>query len=268
MRSLLRKKADELRETEKRAAPQTQARQNLANSELALWKTWKENGERPEDMEPLLKSLKPVTEMAARKYRGHVPIPDTALEGEINKHVIKGLRSYDPSKGAQIKTFLNYQLRSIRRFIISNQNFSRITEERAQSIGDYGRAVSELADTLGRAPTAMEIADKMNMSDRKIQKVTGATVEKLQQELRKDLVASVSMHDPFVDETPRIREVLQLIYPYELSPTEQVVFEFLTGKNNRKKTTSTSTIAREMGWTDSKVSQIRGSISEKVRRFL
>lgn len=265
MSSSLKDKADEL---EKQAAERVEARRQLAQNELALWKTWKENGEKPEDMEPLLKSLRPIIAQTARKYVGHVPIPKDAIEGVLTKHVIKGLRSYDPSKGAQIKTFLNYQLRGARRYIISNQNFSRITEERAQDIGDYDRAVSELVDTLGRSPTAQEIADKMNMSERKLRKVTGRSVTKLQQEMRKDLVASVSQQDPFVDETPRVREVLQLIYPYELSPNEQIVFEFLTGKNGRPKTISTSAIARKMGWTDSKVSQLRGSIGEKVRRYM
>lgn len=263
--SSLKEKAEEL---EKQASEHAVARKALAQSELDLWRTWKDNGEKPEDMEPLLKSLKPIIAQTARKYVGHVPIPKDAIEGVLTKHVIKGLRSYDPDKGAQIKTFLNFQLRGARRYIISNQNFSRITEERAQDIGDYERAIGELSETLGRAPTASEIADKMNVSERKMRKVNAKSVVKLQQEMRKDLVASVSQQDPFIDETPRVREVLQLIYPYELSPNEQVVFEYLTGKNGKPKTISTSAIAKKMGWTDSKVSQLRGTISEKVRRYM
>jgi RNA polymerase sigma factor (sigma-70 family) len=234
-------------------APTSHKRQQ----ELHMWRKWKDSGETPEDMEPLLDSLQPLVNKRIRQFQG-VPIQREVLRAEANRKVIGGLRRFDPEK-AQMHTFLTHELKGVRRYVQHHQNLSRIVEERANKIGDYQRSYSTLADQFDREPTAHELADHM--------KVSVKTVTRLQGELRQDLLASGAMEDPFVDETPRSREVLKLI-PYELTPTEMQVFEYLTGYGGKPKLTSTGEIARRLGWSDSKVSQVKNSISQKIRKYL
>jgi len=210
-------------------------------------------------MEPLLSSLQPLVKKRVGQFSGRVPIPTEALNAEANRRVIEGLRRYDPSK-AQMHTFLTTQLRGMRRYVLTRQNLARITEGRGERIGDYERAVAYLTEIQGRPPTAQEIADEMQVSHKFVTKLT--------QELRPDLLASQSpVEDPFVDETPRAKEVLKLIR-FELNPNELAVFEYLTGDGGKPKLTSTGQIARQLGWSDSKVSQTKKAIAEKVKRHL
>ena len=229
-------------------------------AEMEMWHAWKKAGEHPDKLVPLLSSLQPIIQHHVNIYAGHVPIPTAAIEAEVTKHVIKGLHTYDPDRGAQLSTWLHSQARGVRRFVTANQNLARIPEERSYRIGDYDRAYSHLSEQLDRAPTAHEIADNM--------KVPVKQVQKLANERHKNLIASLaSSEDPFIEETPRSREVLRLI-EYELTPTELQVFEHLTGRNGKNKTKSTSEIARRLGWNDSKVSQVKDAISKKIHPYL
>lgn len=226
-------------------------------AELDLWRKWKESGEQPEHMEPLLNSLQPLVHQRLRQFRG-VPIQPEVLQAEGNRLVITGLRKFDPSK-AQMHTYLTTQLKGVSRYAKQHQNLSRIVEERAGQIGAYQRAMATLSEQLDRAPTAQEIADHMM--------VDVVTVSRIQGEFRQDLLASGALEDPFVDETPRSREVLRLI-PYELNPTEMQVFEYLTGYGGKPKLSSTGDIAKRLGWSDSKVSQVKNSIAQKIKAHL
>jgi len=225
--------------------------------ELHMWRNWKAQGEKPEHMEPLLDSLQPLVNKRIRQFKG-VPIQREVMRAEANKKVMHGLRRFDPSK-AQMHTFLTHELKGMKRYVLQHQNLARIVEDRANKIGDYQRAMSTLSDQLGREPTSHEVADTMQVPVR--------TVTRLSAELRSDLIASGALEDPFVDETPRSREVLKLI-PYELNPTEMQVFEYLTGYGGKTKITSTGQIARKLGWSDSKVSQTKAAIAAKIRVHL
>lgn len=226
-------------------------------TELRLWEHWKRNGERQDDMAPLLSSIQPLLNRRIRQFQG-VPIQKEVLRAEANRKAITSLRKFDPTQ-AQMHTYLTNQLKGMSRFVQHHQNMSRIVEDRANRVGDYQRSRSTLEEMLDREPTAQELADHM--------KVSVKTVTRLQGELREDLVSSGAMEDPFIDETPRSREVLRFI-PYELSPPEMQVFEYLTGYGGKEKITSTGAIAKKLGWSDSKVSQTKKAIGLKIRQYL
>jgi len=236
------------------------AKNQRREDELRMWHAWKASDEHPDKLEPLLHSLKPVINGSIRGYIGKVPIQQAALEAEATRMTIKALRTYDPNheSGAQLASWVTSQVR-MRRFVIENQNLSRITEARARRIGDYHRAQTSLNEKLEREPTAHEIADHMS--------VPVKMVQRLSREIRPDILASGSAEDPFLEETPRAREVLGLI-EYELTPNELQVFELLTGRNGKPKLKSTSQIARRLKWNDSKVSQTKDAISKKIAPYL
>lgn len=233
------------------------SREEMRAKELEMWHTWKDRGESPQDMEPLLQSLQPVIQSQVRKFRG-TPIHREVLRGEATRITLHALRKYDPTKAA-IHTHLYNQMRGLQRFVIKHQNLSRITEDRASKIGRYQRAIDHLTDRFGREPTSQEIADEANIT---VQDVTN-----LGHELRADMIASGTPDDPFIDETPRVREVTKLIR-FELGPEELLVFEYLTGTGGKPKITSTGTIATKLNWSASKVSQKKLSIKKHYDKWL
>lgn len=228
-----------------------------AQHELHLWKQWKESGEDPQHLDPLLTSLQPLIHNRLKVFQGRVPIQKEVLHSQATDITIKGLRKFDPSR-AQMKTLLTNELRSMQRYVMQHQNLSRITEDRAKKIGQYNRATADLTETMSRPPTAQELADHM--------KVSVKTVTRLQGELREDLLSSGAMEDPFIEETPRAREVMQLIQ-YELTPTEMQAFEYLTGFGGKPKLSPGAT-AKRLGWSGPKVSQVKNSIAQKIKRHM
>ncbi len=213
-------------------------------------------------MEPLLNSLQPLIHRRVRQFAGKVPVRSEAIRAEANRKTIEGLRKFDPSR-SQMNTYLTHELQGISRFVRQNQNLSRITEDRANRIGDFQRAKAIVWDRVDREPTTQEIADEM--------KVDRNTVMLLEQELRRDLVASSTAaaqldEDPFEDETPADRQLLKLIR-FELTPQELLVFEYLTGDGGKPQLKSTGAIARKLGWPDSRVSQHKTAIAKKIRRY-
>lgn len=238
---------------EKWRVPTSEKGQN----ELHMWRQWKESGEDPQHLEPLLQSLQPLIHNRLRVFQGRVPIQKEVLHAHATDITVKGLRKFDPSR-AQMKTLLTNELRSMQRFVMQHQNISRITEDRAKKIGQYQRATQSLTETLNRPPTAQEMADHMLVSVK--------TITRMQGEIREDHLASGAMEDPFLEETPRSREVLQLIV-YELTPTEMQVFEYLTGYGGKPKL-APGAIAKKLGWSGPKVSQVKNGIAKKVARHM
>lgn len=227
--------------------------------ELQLWKQWKEQGETSEHMDPLLKSLRPFLQRhAVQKWSGKIPVHEEVLRAEANRLTIESLSKYDPTK-AQMNTFLGHQLKSMDRFSRRRMNFSRITDDRLKHIGNLQRAQATLRERLGREPTPLELSAEMHVDVNQ--------VNLLLQEMKDDLLASGAMEDPFIEETPKSRIALKLIR-YELSPEEEAVFDFLTGQGGKPKTTSTGQIARQLGWKDSKVSQVKKAIAMKLKEYI
>jgi len=242
--------------------------------ELHMWKEWKESGEHPDKLQPLLTSLQPLISKQVRVF-ARTPIPVPVIEAEATKHTIEALRKYDPvpkagKQGTQIHSWVTGQLKGMNRYIYSNQNFRRITEERSQLVGDYQRASAHLNEELGRAPTYTEISDYMNEMPERVDRSRGITskqIKLLSQELTPDLLASAEMADPFVQETPQERELMKLIV-YDLSPDELRVFEYIRGINGKTKISSTGQIAKLLGWSASKVSQVKNKIAKKLDGYL
>lgn len=229
--------------------------------EMALWRTWKDGGQRPEDLEPLLQSLNPLVQRRVSTFAGRVPIPRSVLEAEAQKLVIVALEKYDPEK-AQLSTQVTNHLKGLQRTVIKGQNVSRITEDRARRIGDYRRAEATLLAENGEQPTPQQIAARMGISTKKAILLKG--------EMRRDLIASASpVEDPFLDETPAHVEVLKLLH-LDFAPTsdEYKLLEYLQGLNGKPKVTKTNLVAQKLGWTPSKVSQTRNRIIQVARQYL
>jgi DNA-directed RNA polymerase specialized sigma subunit len=236
-----------------------------AADEVDLWRQWKVSGEDPEKLQPLLSSLNPV--IIAQVNR-HAPprMYRPAIEAEARALTVKALKKYDPSRGAQITTHVTTNLRGLNRFVKKHQNFTRIVEAQAHKIGEYQRAQDALAEDLGRPPTSIEIAERMKISVKK--------VDRLKLEMRPDIfVLPTGGEDggggdsnPFTEMSPVHREIVEML-PYDLTTEELLVFNLLFGLKGNKKMSSTGEIAKTLKWSDSKVSQVKNKISAKYRQY-
>src|SRR3954468_4864962 len=75
------------------AAARYQELRSRRGPELKLWEQWKQQGKKPEHLEPLLKSLQPVIRSQANQRLKGLggSIPRAAIENELRNSVIKSL---------------------------------------------------------------------------------------------------------------------------------------------------------------------------------
>lgn len=238
--------------------------QGRAAKDLDLWRQWKTSNEDPEKLSPLLASLNPVITSQVNRHRAP-RIYKPAIEAHARTLTVQALRRYDPTRKAAVASHVQNNLKGLNRYVKKHQNFTRIVEAQANKIGPYTRAKAALEEELGREPTTLELADRLKMSPKK--------VERLAKEMRPDIFNLPAVgpdafeSSPFEEESPRHREVIEML-PYELTTDETAVFNYLFGKGGKRKISVMSDIARELGWSASKVSQVKNSISAKYRDYL
>lgn len=227
-------------------------------NELVMWKAWKDSGEDPELLTPLLKSFNPLIQSRANVYKGRLRmVPDSAIELEFQLRFVDALRTYDPSKGS-LGTYIYRYLDKAKRFIVENQNIGRIPENRIYKIKQYTVARDDLQEDLGRVPTDEELAKKLHWEVDEI--------KRMDSELRSDFLTQGFETDPYVLTPSKSEEVLRL-FKYELDGDERTVYEHLTGYG-KKKLDSTGAIAAELKMPDYQVSRIKNSINKKLHRYL
>lgn len=226
-----------------------------AQQDYEYWKTWKSSPS-PDNLRPLLDSLEADIDRKVREFQ-LAPVPPAAVRGAANAAVVRALNTFNPNKGATVRTHVNWHLKKVRAFVAKHQNVGRIPEHRVYKITEFKNAKDELTQKIGHEPDAATLASDLGWST--------AEVGRMERELRKDLVASRSLEVDLLPEmdSARDREVLRYIY-HELSPDERLVFEYSIGANGKPKL-SAGKIAEKMKISQPKVSRIRRKIDEKLR---
>jgi len=228
--------------------------------EAKLWGTWKRN-KRPENLEPLLSSFKPMIRSVVRKWSGG-GIPDPVLTAKAEIFAVRAFDSFNPKREASLGTHVFNNVQRLSRVVTSNQNVARVPEHRVAKIGTYKNIQGHLEGELDREPTSSEMAEKLGWSLKDVNRMEAA--------LRQDLLASDDVlgdyHTGDWHDDERARDLVDFIY-YELSPREKIVFEYLTGKYGKPKKTA-SEIATIMGVSNATVSRIRKGIEEKIEKHI
>jgi hypothetical protein len=262
----IRKRLEKVASTDPYQFPKTwrvpggeSARSGKKRKELDLWRQWKETNENPTHLAPLLTSLRPTIDYRVNMY-APANVYRPALRAKANNLTINALRRFDPSK-SQLNTHVTNHLKGLNRWTGKHQNVSRITEERIAIIGQYNASKAKLSESMGHEPTARQISQDMRVPEK--------IIKKLELENRPDLIASAFDGDAFATEldAPTVdKEIMDLI-EFDLSPDQRRLWEYLYGIKGKKQTSKGGDLARKLGWSQSKVSQIRKSIYKKVEYY-
>jgi RNA polymerase primary sigma factor len=191
-------------------------------TELDLWKTWKKT-KNPVHLNALVKSVDPFLQSYVNKFSTS-PLPRAAMESQARILAIKAIETYNPNRGAALNTHMGHELRHLNRYVLEYQNIGRIPENRGMAISKFKNIRAHLIDELGREPTVLELADRLQWSV--------SEVERMQQELRQDLTVAQGKEEAFFDtnfnETDVTQDIVQFVY-YQSSPIEQKILEYWFG---------------------------------------
>lgn len=240
--------------------------------EIELWKTWKNApaAQKPQHLNPLLESFTPLIQARVNLFKNRTEIPTSAIEHEHKKEFIKALETYDPSKGAALGTHITNRLRKVDRYIESNKNFTRITENIYSKIGAFNGVKSELTEQLGHAPSDQHIHDHLVKNPHPTLGVLSMKdIGRLNREQRRGLIQTGHDTEDFGG-TPhfssRDDEVIHLVQ-YKLTEPEKAVYEYTFGLNGKPQM-KPGDIAKTLRMDNSKVSKLRTSIFNKMSPYL
>jgi DNA-directed RNA polymerase specialized sigma subunit len=201
----------------------------------------------------------PLVESRIKRFRSS-QVSDPVLRAKADEILVSSMKSYDPNRGASFTTHLHGNLRRMGRFTIQRANVAQIPEARAQKIGFYQSVRQNFIDEHHRPPTTDELADELGWP--------AAEVHRLERELRLD-IPSTSLPIPHtLDMTDTAEDQLLRDIWYELTPDEKKVLDAVTGMHGVRKTTEGKALARKLGWSQAKVSQVRTSIARKMEPHL
>ena len=230
------------------------------NKEDALWHKWKETKD-DGDYDKVFQALQPIISQKVQAYKRY-PVDDGIVRANATKHVIKGITTYNPNRGATLKTHIFNTLRRLDRDIGGHQNFAWVPERRRLRVETFQKVSREFHERTGRHATTQELADELNWSL--------AEVSRMNREMRGQVSeATNEALSQFSFDRPGARANNALSYVYtELTPQEKTVFEHLYGYGGKEELKTNRELARAAKLSPSQVGNIRKRIAQKLEPFL
>lgn len=248
--------------------------------EIALWQKWKDEGHKPEHLEPLLKLYEPVFNKKMSAWKAPM-IPEAAFKGELQKHAINAFYSYDPSKAA-LNTHVENTLRKALRFVNKHQNTAYIPEEKSRYIGDIRRAQDALTDELNREPTHDEIhAHMLKDPDKDFRKLTPKRIGEIIKAQRRDVPAGMFGGAEEFDysagsnvggrafEQQQIEtaaNILPTLFPNK--PDMHQLFHYTFGTGGYPQITRTGALAKKMGKSESQIARMKTQMGDTLKPYM
>lgn len=217
-----------------------------------------------------------VHEIINRRGYGTRRINTNTLVSEGLANVLHAVNTYDPTKGAQLKTHVwNNVEHGLGRFVDEHANVARISAGRVKYVGRFQSAEDELRETLGRKPSDDELASHMNATVDTAKRWNAAEVARLRSELRNDYLATDYLSDEdgagdtlgdvtntvntrFTDDV-NLRSTLERVVRDYDTPSARAVNALLTGL------TDDDVVRRIPGMTQETLNAVRRRLKRDLR---
>lgn len=238
------------REKNRGTAPQ----QGAMDTAYQAWK----GDQRPEHMQALLTAARPVIDRALSAYAGG----NKALSGRAKLLAIEAFKSYDPSKGAKLRTHLYIRLQPLQREYTKKTSPLAVPERVQLDLLRMQQAERAFREEMGRDPADDELSERLNLSTKRI-----AHVRKFSKGLLSESQVRSAEGEPIQPGTQQHTEddIWVEFVHHDLSPIDKKIFEWKTGIYG-KKVLSTNEIARRLNITPSAVSQRASRIAMLLER--
>lgn len=211
----------------------------------------------PSRLSGVLEALEPTINSEIQRYTGPKPV----LKSRAKTLAVSAIKSYDPTKGTQLRSWVVSNMQPLSRFSMSLRPIAA-PEVAFRQAADVNRVASELEMDLGRQPTEEELADASGLSIKRIkhirERVKGFATESA---IMGDAANELTSNAPAVFEPNKLDLAKDFVYA-SLSDRDKRIFEWKTGKNGPE--LSNQEIARRLGVSPAFVSQRSSAIADQI----
>lgn len=180
----------------------------------------------PENMKAVLDYLDPTITAEIQRFSGPKPL----LRSRARALAVKAVRSYNPTSGAQLRSWVVTQLQPLSRY---NNSLKPVyaPEDAARKAYAVSKARESFVDEYGRDPTDEELADRVGISVarlRKVRKMTPAVVNEPRASADDDDVTP----DYAVYRSNPVRAATDMVYD-GLDERDRKIFDMRTGSHGQ-----------------------------------
>ena len=189
---------------------------NRSDLDTQAWNAWNASKSK-KNLGVLLNRVKPILHKEVSRWSGG-GVARPVLEMEAKKIALNSFGTYNPTK-SKLSTHLTNNLKGLSREVYTYSNPARLPEHRMIKAKTFIAVEDNLTETLGRLPSAQELADELNWNKKEVGR------------LRKELRSSFSDNAPAppgFNSTFEGAQELDFIY-HDLNQQDKVVFEHTTG---------------------------------------
>jgi DNA-directed RNA polymerase specialized sigma subunit len=240
-------------------------------SDMEAWQTWKSDPNK-QNTSTLMRRFNPMFNQRVNMWKAPA-VDEAAFRADLKRHALKAFESFDPDRGAQLRTHVGNMLRRSQRFNSKYQNVAFIPEEKAALITPIQQAHDTLFQEQGSTPTDEDIAQYLSRNEDMLPKrvrgkMTPQLVSTVKQYQIRDIPGSAFESDPTPKAMSFERETIDVLRPALGTDDERTVYDYLLGKNGKPQVESTGEIARRMGKSPSQISRLKKRIEATYKKYV
>lgn len=212
----------------------------------------------PLSVSSFLDTYDPVIRSAMQTYAGSNPSP--VVYGRARVLATKAFKTYDPSRGTTMKSYLMTQLQPLTQFARQASAPFSVPDQVRRQLLQLTTTEQEFTEMNGRDPSDIELADKMGLSVARIRKIRRFAVPTVGAEQFGE-----GASDPAVSEASPMDAWMDYVY-YDLDPIGRKIMEWKTGRYGHPVLPNVQ-IARRLRITPSAVTQRLAGIQARIDEF-
>lgn len=241
------------------------------SADMEAFHAWKSDPNK-KNTSTLLKRFTPMFNQRVAMWKAPA-VDEAAFRADLRKHALTAFETFDPNRGAQLRTHVGNMLRRSQRFNAKYQNVAFIPEEQAALITPINQARDVLFQDLGKQPSHDQIANYLNdnedMLPKRVRgKMTATRVQTVQQYQIRDIPGSAFESDPTPKSMSFERETIDVLRPALKTDDEKTVYDYMFGKGGKPKVESTGEIAKRMGKSPSQISRLKKRIEATYKKYV